>query len=150
MQPARDKSKPRVRERGIARDQRVCQHCDGGVEDEEHFLLHCSLYSARRAALRQEVLNVTRNASHGTGLRSVDIAAPEWMCPTLLKLQILIGSAADAYGKEARVRINGAVKSFVTGAFATRRRWHSDVQSGANADAARAQVRDLFRHVVAA
>jgi hypothetical protein len=45
------------RYRGIAREERICQHCDGhAVEDEVHLLLYCDKYNVMREKFYQTIL----------------------------------------------------------------------------------------------
>ena len=94
------------RKEGIPREERICQICENGVEDEEHFMLRCARYGWLRAKLR---LTVNRALNYVREWWDDETRGPELM-------DILLGEAA---GKK-RGTIVEAVKRFAAQATITR------------------------------
>ncbi|CAJ0967361.1 unnamed protein product [Ranitomeya imitator] len=54
------------------REERLCQHCDQeAIEDETHFLLHCSKYSAVRDTLQETLTSLPRLHHHEGGRENI-------------------------------------------------------------------------------
>ena len=46
----------------IPADKRYCVYCkDGSIEDENHFMMHCSLYQAERTLLYEQLSDIMPN-----------------------------------------------------------------------------------------
>lgn len=55
-------------------DQRICQYCTlGAVENEEHFLLECTLYETKRRDLWQAVCSIFPEAAHLTSTQKFNL-----------------------------------------------------------------------------
>ena len=46
---------------GIPSEQRICQVCEGGVEDELHLFMKCPAYNARRQRMLTKIRGVQKD-----------------------------------------------------------------------------------------
>ena len=58
---------------GIPSEQRVCQVCDRGYEDEIHFLLQCNEYRALRQSLLTLFTSLSRREEHACMIVGSDV-----------------------------------------------------------------------------
>ena len=62
------------RYKGVFRENRICESCySGDIEDEEHFLLHCSKFSAKRDDFFNELTKVHHNFNSLSNLEKIKI-----------------------------------------------------------------------------
>ena len=66
---------------GLPREERICQQCFQGVEDEQHVLLHCDLYSD----LRENLMADGRMAEAKARVAGEADGGEGWMCAIVMR-----------------------------------------------------------------